>query len=222
MLISSRDGIPTPSNNAYSPLGLPTLSTATPQLSHASSTSNNNSNNVTGMDPAIAAFDGSADAAYLAAQFAPNDLAKAQQELQAFIAYQHRMAFGGGDSSSSASQHNSSSSQQMQQQQQQQPPTPTLENGHRSSSVSLNQQQQMSPTLYTPSGSAFTFPPQAQQQQQQHHQQQQQHMPYPAAAVAGMCGPQAAQASMAGVPAWQMMMAQHQAMVAAYGQQPHF
>lgn len=43
-------------------------------------------------NPAIAAFDTTHDAAFLAAQFAPQDLAKAQAELQQFINYQNTLA----------------------------------------------------------------------------------------------------------------------------------
>lgn len=210
---ASSNGIPTPPSNnaAYSPLGLSAMNSATTPQSQVSSSQNNGST-----DPVIAAFDGSSDAAYLAAQFAPTDLAKAQHDLQAFIAYQQRMAFA------SASQG-----------QQAQPHTPTLEHGQNNN--------RMSPSVFpppTPGGNApgFGFAQQQQQQQQQRqaqhmqqqqHQQQQQMNAYGAgsnAGIAGMCGPTAAaaQASMNGMPAWQMMMAQHQAMVAAYGQQPHF
>lgn len=125
---ASSHSVPTPVNS-YSPINLPGL-TATPQSAHSLASQ------AQGMtDPAIAAFDGSADAAYLAAQFAPNDLAKAQHELHAFIAYQQRMAYAGQSGA----------------QQQQQQPSPTNGNG------------QMSPTLFPPHGS-FSYQQQQQQQ----------------------------------------------------------
>jgi hypothetical protein len=161
---ASSNGVPTPPNNAYSPLSQPPVSAAA-------------------NDPAIAAFDGSADAAYLAAQFAPNDLAKAQHELQAFIAYQQRMAYAGAAAAGAAQQH----------------PSPP----------------QGSPLLFPAHGS-FGY-----SHQQQHGAPHPPQQPQPQMPFAVGCGP-SAQASMAGMPAWQMMMAQQQAMVAAYGQQGHF
>lgn len=208
---ASSNGVPTPPSNnaAYSPLGLSALTASTPQSQVSASQQNNgngNMNNGISTDPVIAAFDGSSDAAYLAAQFAPTDLAKAQNDLQAFIAYQQRVAFV-----------------QAQSQQQQQPHTPTLESGQRNG--------QMSPSFFppTPAGNntSFGFNQQQQRhnsiQQQPQHQQHQQLNAYGGnTGIAGMCGPSAAQSGMNGMPAWQMMMAQHQALVAAYGPQPHF
>ncbi|KAK9900716.1 hypothetical protein P389DRAFT_16576 [Cystobasidium minutum MCA 4210] len=183
---ASSNGVPTPSSNAYSPIGLSHI-TAMPQSTHAQVLGGNSSNSLT--DPVIAAFDGSSEVAYLASQFAPSDLAKAQHDLQAFIAYQQRMAFA--PSSQPAGPH-----------------TPAVEHGRQPSAGAG------SPSMYPPSSAtapSFGFS----------HQQQQHIPPFGgnASLVAGMCGPSAAQAGMNGMPAWQMMMAQHQAMVAAYGGQ---
>lgn len=82
---ASSHSVPTP-GNAYSP-------------NHAYEANNNRGSSPTlqsQANPAMTPFDGSSDASYLAAQFAPRDLAKAHQELQSFIAYQQRMTSGSG------------------------------------------------------------------------------------------------------------------------------
>lgn len=225
---ASSNGVPTPPSHsaAYSPLGLSAFAASTPQSqgSNSNQSQQNSGNNAVSagtaiVDPVIASLDGPPDAAYLAAHFAPTDMVKAQNDLQAFMLHQHRMALA------SARGH------------QQQPHTPVLEQGPRHTSVGAAGTAQMSAASFFPpptpgaldasNAAAFGY---GQQQQQQHSQMQnqlslnQQISPYGtnnATGIDGMCGP-SAQVGMNGMPAWQMMMAQHQAIVAAYGQQPHY
>lgn len=95
---ASSHSVPTP-GNTYSPVPLPSTfdgaarRDSTPAM-HASQSSTSANAAAGPSNPALAAFDTSADAAYLAAQFGPRELQKAQSELQAFIAYQQRLSMG--------------------------------------------------------------------------------------------------------------------------------
>jgi len=130
---------------------------------------------------AMAAFSENADPALLAAQFNPSELAKAQSELGAFIAYQQRMAgFAAAAAAAAATQQ-----QQQAASYQNTAPQPTP----------------------SPTQSSFNLPT-AQQQQQQQQAIQQGNANSTANANAAALAAQAA--AMGTMPAaWQMMLAQH-------------
>jgi len=95
---ASSHSVPTP-GNTYSPVPLPSTFDSAARRDSTPATnasqSSTSANAAAGpSNPALAAFDTSADAAYLAAQFGPRELQKAQSELQAFIAYQQRLSMG--------------------------------------------------------------------------------------------------------------------------------
>lgn len=172
---SSTHSVPTP-GNACSPSLLPNF-TATGSGSDASGPS------ITSPNPAVAAFDVSNDAAFLAAQFAPREIAKAQAELQQFINYQNCLAAAATSGT----------------------PVP----------------------LHHPMPQHHHHHSQQHHQQQQHQQQQTQNginQGNPFASALGMGFPFPAPSfqgnGMANIPAWQMIMAQQQALSAYGGQMP--
>lgn len=88
----SSHSVPTPANT-YSPIPLPPvlssdrISVSPPVLAQPPA-----ANGVSAGNPAYAAFDTGSDPAFLAASFAPRDLAKAQSDLQSFIQFQQSQA----------------------------------------------------------------------------------------------------------------------------------
>lgn len=150
--------ISTPLSNAYSPL---------PSSALAHTAFGNAGVGAGGLEgtsppnPALAAFDSGSDPMFLATHFSTQDLVKAQSELSAFIAYQHRL------SNAAAA-----------------PATPTTPSSFGNGLAGFN------------SGGMN-----GQQQQQQQNNAASAHQ------------------SMPNIPAWQMMMAQQQALTnAAFGQ----
>lgn len=83
------------SNSHHTASPASAVSSGSPMLSN--STGNINGAEATAANPALVAFDASNDAAFLASQFSAKDLQKAQNDLQAFIAYQNQrvMSMGG-------------------------------------------------------------------------------------------------------------------------------
>jgi len=170
---ASSHSISTP-GNSFSPAPLPFDMASSAASTTATSTSSP-------PNPVLAAFDSSSDAAFLASQYAPRDLAKAQSELQAFMAYQQRMAAMGAGMGF--------------------PSFPNAPGNGGNSSPSFSSAvvppPQLSPGAFgMQNPMAFGFPgqfPGATPSTPLHHP--------------GMCGPP---------PAWQMMMAQQQAL-STYG-----